>query len=185
MIFTETGIKGAYIIDIEPIYDERGFFARTWCVKEFRQHGLNTHFVQCNVSYNKLKGTLRGMHYQAAPHEEAKLVSCIAGSIYDVILDLRPDSPTFKQWEAFVLSDSNHKMLYIPEGLAHGFQTLQNETTVFYQMSEFYYPECAKGVRWDDPIFLINWPIDTMTISEKDRKYPKLFSIEEGWRLNL
>ncbi|NLE26759.1 MAG: dTDP-4-dehydrorhamnose 3,5-epimerase [Clostridiaceae bacterium] len=171
MIFTETRIKGAFIIDIEPIKDERGFFARTWCAKEFAEHGLNPNLVQCNISYNASRGTLRGMHYQIAPYEEAKLVSCISGCIYDVILDLREDSLTFKQWQAFELSASNHRMLYIPEGVAHGFQTLQDETTVFYQMSEFYHPECARGVRWDDPAFAINWPIVEKIISEKDCGY--------------
>lgn len=167
----ETRIKGAFIIDIEPIKDERGFFARTWCAKEFMEHGLNPNLVQCNISYNIRRGTLRGMHYQIAPYEEAKLVSCTSGGIYDVILDLREDSLTFKQWQAFELSASNYRMLYIPEGVAHGFQTLQDETTVFYQMSEFYHPECARGVRWDDLAFAINWPIVEKIISEKDENY--------------
>jgi dTDP-4-dehydrorhamnose 3,5-epimerase len=171
MIFTETRLSGAYVIDLQCIKDERGFFARTWCKEEFEKHGLNSNLVQCNLSHNVKRGTLRGMHYQAAPHEEVKLVSCISGSIYDVIVDLRDKSPTFGQWQAFELSAQNHRMLYIPEGFAHGFQTLQDNTSVFYQMSEFYHPACAKGVRWNDPIFSINWPIAEKIMSEKDQKY--------------
>lgn len=171
MIFTETSIPGAYCIDLDPIRDSRGFFARTWCSKEFREQGLNPNLVQCNLSYNASRGTLRGMHYQRAPYEEAKLVSCMAGSIYDMLLDLRPDSPAFGRWQAFELSASNHRMLYIPEGVAHGFQTLQNDTRVFYQMSEIYHPEAACGIRWDDPCFGLEWPITEKIISEKDKSY--------------
>ncbi|SMD13493.1 dTDP-4-dehydrorhamnose 3,5-epimerase [Sporomusa malonica] len=171
MIFTETGISGAYCIDLELIKDNRGFFARMWCEKEFKEHGLNSNLVQCNLSYNISRGTLRGMHYQSAPYEEAKLVTCIAGSIYDVILDLRRDSPTFRQWKAFELSASNYRMLYIPEGVAHGFQTLQDDTCVFYQLSDFYHPEAAWGVRWDDPSFGMEWPITEKIMSKKDQAY--------------
>lgn len=171
MIITETSLPGTYIIELDPICDERGYFARTWCAKEFAEHGLNSKLVQCNISYNKNRGTLRGMHYQIAPYEEVKLVSCIAGIIYDVILDLRQDSPMFRRWQAFELSASNHRMLYIPKGFAHGFQTLQDNSTVFYQMSEFYHPECARGVRWDDSAFSIEWPIDEIIMSEKDKRY--------------
>jgi dTDP-4-dehydrorhamnose 3,5-epimerase len=171
MIFTETRLSGAYVIDLQCIKDERGFFARTWCKEEFEKHGLNSNLVQCNLSHNVKRGTLRGMHYQAAPHEEVKLVSCISGSIYDVIVDLRDKSPTFGQWQAFELSAQNHRMLYIPEGFAHGFQTLQDNTNVFYQMSEFYQPEYARGLRWDNPAFAIRWPIDVTMISEKDKNY--------------
>jgi dTDP-4-dehydrorhamnose 3,5-epimerase len=172
MIFTQTPLKGAYIVDIEPIYDERGFFARTWCEKESRAYGLNTIFVQSNVSYNKKKGTLRGMHYQTKPYEEDKLVCCIKGSIYDVILDLRPDSETYQQWISFVLGDNNRKMLYIPKGVAHGFQTLEDETEVFYQMSEYFNPDGSRGVRWDDAAFNIVWPsVEDRIISDKDRNY--------------
>ena len=172
MHFTETKLKGAYILDLKPIEDERGFFARTFCVQEFEAHGLNPCVVQCNVSYNKHKGTLRGMHYQSAPHAEAKLVRCICGAIYDVIIDLRPESPTFKQWVGVELTASNRRMLYVPEGLAHGFQTLEDETEVFYQMSEFYFPQSAQGVRWDDPAFQIDWPPAERVISSKDISYP-------------
>lgn len=173
MKFTETKLKGAYIIEPELITDERGFFARSWCQKEFTERGLNPNLVQCNISFNLKKGTLRGMHYQAKPHEEAKLVRCTRGAIYDVIIDIRPDSPTFKQWVAVELTAENHKMLYIPEGMAHGFQTLVDNTEVFYQMSEFYDPELARGVCWDDPKFQIIWPeVDERVISDKDLSYP-------------
>jgi dTDP-4-dehydrorhamnose 3,5-epimerase len=171
--FIETKLKGAYIIEVEPIEDERGFFARSWCQKEFMEHDLNSNLVQCNISFNRKQGTLRGMHYQAKPHEEAKLVRCTMGAIYDVIVDIYPDSPTFKQWVAVELTAENRKMLYIPGGMAHGFQTLVDNTEVFYQMSEFYYPQSAKGVRWDAPIFNIDWPEnDQLVISDKDRSYP-------------
>ncbi len=172
MIFTETKLRGAFIIEPERREDERGFFARLWCRDEFEAHGLATEFVQCSVSFNKKKGTLRGMHYQAAPHEEAKLVRCTRGAIYDVIVDLRPDSPTFTQWVAAELTEENHRMLYVPEGFAHGFQTLQDNTEIFYQMSEFYHPELANGARWDDPMFGIMWPPDERTIILRDMQYP-------------
>lgn len=172
MIFIETKLKGAFIIEPEPLEDERGFFARSFCQKEFKEHGLNPCIVQCNISYNKKKGTLRGMHYQVAPHEEAKLVSCIRGAIYDIIIDLRPNSPTFKQWIAVELTADNRRMLYIPEGFAHGFQTLEDNTEVFYQMFEFYHPEASRGVRWNDSAFRIVWPNDIIVISDKDREYP-------------
>ncbi len=172
MIFTETKLKGTYIIELEPIADERGFFARSWCQQEFEAHGLNPNLVQCNISFNKKKGTLRGMHYQVAPHEEVKLVRCTKGAIYDVMIDLRPQSSTFKQWIAVELTAENHKMLYIPEGFAHGFQSLADNTEVFYQMSAFYHPECARGIRWDDPAFKIEWPQNERIISEKDLQYP-------------
>ena len=176
MIFTETPLKGAYIIEPERIEDERGFFARSWCVEEFKKHGLNPNLVQCNISFNKKKGTLRGMHYQAAPHEEAKLVRCTKGALYDAIIDLRGDSPTFKHWFGVELTAENRKALYIPEGFAHGFQTLEDNTEVFYQMSEFYHPECSRGVRWDDPAFGIEWPTSQITVSPKDNSY-SLFGV--------
>jgi dTDP-4-dehydrorhamnose 3,5-epimerase len=176
MIFKETSIKGAYIIEMEPLEDERGFFTRSFCQKEFEEHGLNPRIAQCNISYNKKKGTLRGMHYQIAPHQEAKLVCCIKGAIYDVIIDLRKESSTLKQWIAVELTAENHRMLYVPEGFAHGFQTLKDDTVVFYQMSEFYHPECARGVRWDDPAFGVEWPDDIRVISDKDRQYPDFIS---------
>ncbi|GBF32291.1 dTDP-4-dehydrorhamnose 3,5-epimerase [Desulfocucumis palustris] len=173
MIFKETVLKGAYIIEIERIEDNRGFFARSWCLQEFIAHGLNSKLAQCNISFNKKKGTLRGMHYQTAPYEEAKIVRCTSGSIYDVIIDLRSYSKTFKQWLAVELSSENFKMLYIPEGFAHGFQTLEDDTEVLYFMTEFYHSECARGLRWDDPAFGIKWPyfLDRV-ISYKDANYP-------------
>src|SRR6266487_3389064 len=158
MIFIETTLKGAFIIEPERLEDERGFFARSFCRKEFEDHGLNPNLVQCSISFNKKKGTLRGMHYQISPHAEAKLVRCTMGAIYDVIIDLRPHLPTFKQWIAVELTAENRQMLYIPEGFAHGFQTLTDNTEVYYQMSQFYYPEYSRGVRWDDPAFGIVWP---------------------------
>lgn len=172
MIFEETILKGAFIIKLEPFQDARGFFARSFCKKEFEKQGLNSNIMQCNISYNKKKGTLRGMHYQIAPHEEAKFVSCTNGLIYDVIIDLRPDSSTYCKWISVELSANSLKMLYIPEGFAHGFQTLEDNATVFYQMTEFYHPECARGVRWNDPSFEIKWPISNLIISYKDQNYP-------------
>jgi len=172
MIFRETRLKGAFIIELERLEDERGFFARTFCVEEFRTYGIEFRVVQCSISFNRKKGTLRGMHYQIAPYAEAKLVRCTMGAIYDVIIDLRPDSPTFKQWVAMELTAENRQMLYIPEGFAHGFQTLVDNSEVFYQMSEFYHPESARGYRWDDSAFRITWPLPVSVISEKDRGYP-------------
>jgi len=171
MIFKETKLKGAFIIEPERLEDERGFFARTWCQREFEAHGLNPRLVQCNISFNKKKGTLRGMHYQIAPYEETKLVRCTMGAIFDVIIALRPDSPTFKQWVAVELTAENRRMLSIPEGFAHGFQTLEDNTEVFYQMSEFYHPECARGVRWNDPAFGTEWPLSDPILSDKDRSF--------------
>lgn len=177
MIFKKTPLKDACVIELERIEDERGFFARSWCVREFRQHGLNPNLVQCNVSFNKKKGTLRGMHYQAAPHEEAKLVRCTKGALYDAIIDLRRHSPTFQQWFGVELTAENRKMLYIPEGFAHGFQTLEDDTEVFYQMSEFHRPDSGRGLRWNDPQFGIAWPIEVAVISEGDARYPD-FDVE-------
>jgi dTDP-4-dehydrorhamnose 3,5-epimerase len=171
MLFTETKLKGAFIIELEPREDERGFFARSWCEGEFEQHGLNPRLVQCNISFNKQRGTLRGMHYQVAPFPEAKLVRCTMGAIYDVIIDLRAESPTFKQWLAVELSAENRRGLYIPETFAHGFQTLMDNTEVFYQMSEFFHPECARGIRWNDPAFGIEWFLVQDIISSKDSEY--------------
>ncbi len=172
MIFKETKLKGAFIIKLNRLNDERGFFARTFCQNEFEDHGLNPKIVQCNTSFNQRKGTLRGLHYQIAPYEEAKLVRCTKGAIYDVIIDLRSSSPTFKQWLAMDLTAENRSMLYIPEGFAHGFQTLEDDTEVLYQMSEFYHPECARGVKWNDRAFRIAWPINNPTISARDQQYP-------------
>jgi dTDP-4-dehydrorhamnose 3,5-epimerase len=171
MKFIETKLAGAYIIELDLIKDTRGFFARSWCQEEFAKHGLNPNLVQCNISFNHQKGTLRGMHYQIKPHEEAKLVRCTQGRIYDVIIDLRTNSTTYKQWFGVELSAANRKMLYIPEGFAHGFQTLENQSEVFYQMSNFYHPESARGIRWDDPEFAIKWEITDKIISDKDLSY--------------
>jgi dTDP-4-dehydrorhamnose 3,5-epimerase len=172
MKFSETKLRGVLEIELELKCDERGFFARSWCQKEFESQGLNPGLVQCNISFNTRRGTLRGMHYQAAPYAEAKLVRCTRGAIYDVVIDLRPQSPTFKQWTAAALTDQNRKMVYVPEGCAHGFLTLEDETEVFYQMSEFYNADSARGVRWDDPAFQIAWPEKIQVISERDRTYP-------------
>jgi dTDP-4-dehydrorhamnose 3,5-epimerase len=171
LIFTETRLKGAYIIGLEKRADERGFFARSWCEREFAEHNLNPRTVQCNISFNTRKGTLRGMHYQVAPSAEAKLVRCTQGAIYDVIIDLRPDSPTFKQAVAETLTAQDHKMLYVPEGFAHGFLTLEDNSEIFYQMSEFYSPQHARGVRWNDPAFGIEWPIRNPSMADRDRNY--------------
>lgn len=171
VIFAETRLKGAYVIEPELLEDERGFFARSFCSREFRQQGLNFSFVQCNISFNRRQGTLRGMHYQAEPHAEGKLVRCTMGAIYDVIVDLRAASPTFKQWFAIELSAANRKMLYVPAGFAHGFQTLQENTEVFYQMSEFYCPDSVRGARWDDPAFKIDWPIIPPCLSDRDKNH--------------
>lgn len=169
MIFAQTKLSGAFIIEPEKLEDDRGFFARSWCLREFEAHGLNPRLVQCDISLSKKTGTLRGMHYQLSPFEEAKLVRCTSGSIYDAIIDLRPDSPTFKKHVGLVLTAENHKMLYVPEGFAHGFLTLEDNTEVFYQMSEYYSPEHARGVRWDDSAFGICWPLVPTTVSERDR----------------
>lgn len=172
MIFTPTGLPGAFLVELEKREDDRGFFARTWCQREFLERNLNPKVVQCSISYNRRKGTLRGMHYQLPPHEEAKLIRCTSGAIHDVIIDLRAGSPTFKQHVAVLLSGENHRMLYVPEGFAHGFQTLVNRTEVLYQMSESYAPEFARGVRWDDPAFGIAWPLADRIIAERDRIWP-------------
>jgi dTDP-4-dehydrorhamnose 3,5-epimerase len=172
MIFEATGIAGVMIVSPECIQDERGFFARSWCVNEFREHGLNPSLVQCNISVNHSKGTMRGVHYQADPHGEAKLVRCTRGAIFDVALDLRRGSESYLKWTGVKLTAANHHALYIPEGCAHGFLTMEDDTEVFYQMSEFYYPEAARGVRWNDPAFGINWPSPAEVISERDRTYP-------------
>lgn len=172
MKFIETRLSGAFIIAPDLIEDERGFFARTFCRHEFENHGLNPDLVQCNIAFNKIKGTLRGLHYQTKPHAEVKLVRCTTGAIYDVIVDLRPESPTFRQWFAADLSDKNHQMLYVPDGFAHGYQTLASQTEVFYQVSTFYHPASERGVRWDDPAFGIEWPLPVTDISKKDASHP-------------
>jgi dTDP-4-dehydrorhamnose 3,5-epimerase len=174
MIFLETSLPGAYVIEVEKHEDERGFFARSWCAREFAAKGLDHHLVQCNVSFNKRKGTLRGLHYQVPPHAEAKLVRCTKGSLVDVIVDLRKDSPTFLKWFANDLTAANHRMLYIPKLFAHGFQTLEDDTEIFYQMTEFYEPAASKGLRWNDPRLSINWPVASRVMSQKDQAYPNL-----------
>lgn len=172
MKFLETPLKGAYLIEIEPHQDERGFFARTFCKEEFTKHDLKDDFLQCNVSFNHRRGTVRGMHYQVKPFEETKLIRCTRGAIYDVIIDLRQTSDTYLRWYAIELNENNGRMLYVPEGFAHGFQTLEDNTEVFYQMSEFYHPDCAFGVRWDDSAFGIRWPLTNYIMNDKDRNYP-------------
>ncbi len=179
MHFKSTQLSGVFIVEPQRCEDDRGFFARAWCVREFAERSLNARLVQCNISFNKRAGTLRGLHLQVAPHAEAKLVRCTQGALYDVVVDLRPDSLTFRQWLAVELTGQNHRMLYIPEGLAHGYQTLTDDTEVFYQMSDFYCEECARGVRWNDPAFGIVWPpVAEPLLSDKDRSYPD-FRLEE------
>jgi dTDP-4-dehydrorhamnose 3,5-epimerase len=172
MIFTQTHLSGAYIIDIEKREDSRGFFARAWCVQEFGEHGLDTNLVQANISLNLKKGTLRGMHFQRAPYEETKLVKCTKGSIYDVIVDLRPNSATYKHWIGFELTADNHRMLYVPKNFGHGFQTLNDDTEVAYLVTQFYSQPAATGVRYNDPAFNIVWPLPVTVISENDQSWP-------------
>lgn len=172
MNFSECCLKGALLVDLMPFSDERGFFARSFCREEFAERGLKTAVAQCNISYNRARGTLRGMHFQRAPKAEAKLVRCTRGALFDVIIDLRPESPTYCQWLGVELTEDNRRALYIPEGFAHGFQTLVDDTEVFYQMYEYFSPQHADGVRWDDPAFSITWPLPDPIISDKDRSYP-------------
>ena len=169
---TELRLKGAFTIEPEKFADVRGFFARSWSQQEFQQLGLDQNLVECNVSFNKTKGTLRGMHYQAEPHAQVKVVRCTRGAIFDVIIDLRPDSATFTQWAGVELTAQNHLMLYIPTGFAHGFQTLRDDTEVLYQMASYYVPESGRGVRWNDPAFGIQWPDDERIIIARDNEYP-------------
>lgn len=171
MKFTETPLKGAYVVELEPIEDERGYFARSFCTREFADHGIEHKIVQCNISQNKKKGTLRGMHYQAPPNEEAKTVYAMEGAIYDVIVDLREDSPTYCKWFGVELTKDDYKMLYVPKGFAHGFQTLTDNTILYYQMSEFYHPECSKGYLWKDPAFGIDWPLSATIMSDRDKAF--------------
>jgi dTDP-4-dehydrorhamnose 3,5-epimerase len=181
MIFKETKLAGAFLIELEKFEDDRGFFARSWSASEFAERGLESRLAECNISFNKKNGTLRGMHYQAAPYGQAKVVRCTMGSIYDVIIDLRTESPTFKQWVGVELSAANRRMLYIPKDFAHGFQTLEDATEVFYQMSDSYVPENGRGVRWNDPAFGIVWPeLDEITIADRDRNYPDFAQPSKG-----
>jgi len=172
MKFTTTKLPGLILIDIEPVLDERGMFARIWCKEEFKQAGLTTELSQCSISHNKSRGTLRGLHYQLAPCAEIKLIRCTQGAVFDVIVDLREDSPTYKDWFGCELNAKNHRMLYVPEGLAHGFITLLDETEMFYQISIPYAPALAAGIRWNDPSFNIKWPMEPIKISVKDMNYP-------------
>jgi dTDP-4-dehydrorhamnose 3,5-epimerase len=172
MIFRDTGIDGAWVIEAERLEDERGFFARTWDADEFTERGLNPRLAQCSISFNRARGTLRGLHYQVAPHEEAKLVRCTAGAIFDVVVDLRPASSSFKGWFGIELSAANRLAVYVPEGCAHGFLTLGDDCEVHYQISEIYAPEAARGVRWDDPALGITWPSEVVVMNERDRSYP-------------
>jgi dTDP-4-dehydrorhamnose 3,5-epimerase len=174
IIFKETKLKGPFIVELEKVEDERGFFALSWSRDEFARRGLESQFPECNISFNHKKGTLRGMHYQEAPHGQAKIVRCTMGAIYDVIIDLRAGSPTFKQWVGVELTASNRRMVYVPKDFAHGFQTLENETEVFYQMSAPYFPDSGRGVRWNDPAFGIEWPEDERIIIARDSEYPDL-----------
>jgi len=172
MKWTNIALPGAYVVELEPVYDDRGFFARTWCSEEFKSRGLVVDLVQCSISYNTRRGTLRGMHYQEEPYAEVKLVRCTAGALYDVILDLRPSSPTYGKWHAMELNATNRKMVYVPKGFAHGFQSLTDHSEVLYCISESYRAESAKGVRWDDSAFKIEWPIPEKIISERDQRFP-------------
>jgi dTDP-4-dehydrorhamnose 3,5-epimerase len=172
MVITETKLKGAFVVELEPFPDMRGFFARAWSDREFEAAGLNARWVESNVSFNKKSGTLRGMHYQIAPYEQDKLVRCTRGRIYDVIIDLRSGSPTFKQWLAVDLSAENHVMLYVPGEFAHGYLTMEDNTEVFYQTSAYYAPEHGRGIRWDDPAFNISWPTTDPILIDRDRDYP-------------
>jgi dTDP-4-dehydrorhamnose 3,5-epimerase len=172
VIFRETPLSGAFIIDLERHEDERGFFARTWCQREFAEMGLTSELSQCNVSYNRRRGTLRGMHWQEVPHAEAKVVRCTRGVIWDAIIDLRPDSTTYMDHFGIELSAASGRSLYIPEGMAHGFVTLDDHCEVSYLMSEFYEPTAARGVRWNDPAFAINWPLTNPVLHPRDAAYP-------------
>ena len=171
MKFTPLKLAGAYIIEPEPLMDERGIFARTYCRKEFEARGLNPILVQCSTSFNKRRGTLRGLHYRVAPHGEVKLVRCTRGAVYDVVVDLRSESPTFRQWCAIELTADNRTMVYVPQGFAHGFETLEDSSEVFYQMSEFHEPAHERGIRWSEPAFKFEWPFEPVVISARDRTY--------------
>jgi dTDP-4-dehydrorhamnose 3,5-epimerase len=172
VIFTPLPLPGAFVVDLEPRQDERGFFARGFCVREFEQHGLKTAIVQANLSQNVHKGTVRGMHYQRAPHAEVKIVRCVNGAIYDAIIDIRPDSPSYLQWTAVELSRENRRMLYVPEGFAHGYQALADDSEVLYLVTEFYSPKDEAAIRWNDPRFKIAWPIADVVLSPKDAVHP-------------
>lgn len=172
MIFNETALQGAFLIEIKKIEDHRGFFGRAWCQQEFEQAGINSNIRQINTSLTHKKGTIRGMHYQIDPHQEGKLIRCTRGRIYDVMIDLRPDSPTFMQWIGHELSENNYRMVYVPENFAHGFVTLEDHCEVYYPVTEFYTPGSERGIRYNDPAFKIEWPIDIEVVSDKDMSHP-------------
>lgn len=173
MIFSETPIAGAWLIDLEPRGDERGFFARVWCERELNDRGLVSRFVQCNNAFSRRKGTLRGLHYQVEPHAEVKLMRCIRGAVFDVIVDVRPLSPTYLRWFGVELTADNRRMLYVPEGCAHGYQTLTDDSEVLYPVSAAFAPDAERGIRWNDPLFAIEWPGEVSPlVSEKDRRWP-------------
>lgn len=172
MKFAELVIAGAALINIEPRSDSRGFFARTFCVREFADHGIPFTTVQSNISFNALKGTVRGMHFQWPPSREGKLVRCIRGALFDVLLDLRPESPSYLKHQAVLLNESNRDAVFIPHGVAHGFQTLEDATEALYFMTDYFAPDLASGVRWNDPAFGIEWPLADVTISARDAEYP-------------
>jgi dTDP-4-dehydrorhamnose 3,5-epimerase len=175
MRFLPTKLSGVVVVEPDRRADDRGFFARTWCRDAFAAHGLAADWVQCNISFNRRRGTLRGLHYQADPHPEAKLVRCTMGAAFDVVVDLRPESPTYRRWEGVELTADSRRMVYVPAGFAHGFQTLTDDTELFYQMSAAYHPELARGVRWDDPALSIIWPAcDRRVIAPRDLAFPDL-----------
>jgi dTDP-4-dehydrorhamnose 3,5-epimerase len=173
MIFTQTAVAGAFLIQPERLNDERGFFARTYCMRELEEQGIDPRIVQRSVSYNRRRGTLRGMHFQLAPHRENKIVSCSRGAIHDVIVDLRPESPSYRRWIAASLTASGFEALFVPGGCAHGFITLEDDTVVQYEISEFHHPESARGIRYDDPTFAIDWPLAPVVINARDLGYAR------------
>jgi dTDP-4-dehydrorhamnose 3,5-epimerase len=172
MFFNETRLNGSFIIRVQKLTDDRGFFCRAWCKEEFTETGLKVNFVQHNIGFSNKKRTLRGLHYQLAPHQEVKLVRCTRGAVYNVIVDLRPNSPTYKEWLGIELSADNHTMIYVPEGFANGYQTLTDNAEICYQTTAFFSPECARGLRYNDPTFNIEWPLEVESISEQDRRWP-------------
>lgn len=172
--FKELSLQGAYLIELEKIEDDRGFFSRSWDKKKIEDKGLNSNLVQCNISFNKNKGTIRGMHFQKKPYEETKTVRCTKGRVFEVLIDIRLDSPTFHKWISVELCENKYEVLYVPEGFALGFQTLENDTELYYQMSEYYHPEKSGGIKWNDPKIQIKWPLDCSTISKKDESFDLL-----------
>lgn len=180
MIFHETGLSGCYLIEPEPLEDERGLFARTFDAEEFRRRGLNPDVAQCSISHSRKAGTLRGLHYQASPHEEAKLVRCLRGRVFDVVVDIRPESPSYLQWRGFTLDGEERTAVYVPEGLAHGFLTLTDDSELLYQISVDYVPELARGIRWDDERLGVAWPSTPLCVSSRDGDFPLLADAHHG-----